>query len=345
MPKRSRRTLVYGLSALLLGVLAAAVVAEVAVRILLPQPDPMRWFVSDADYGYLNRASFRQSYRYGPGGYVMEVATNSLGLRGEEIPAGEMEDPNRLHVLLLGDSFTFGYGVQVEETFGERLADRLAASGREALVFNSGVGGWGTVQEVTYGRNKMDLYRPDVVVLTFCGNDPSDDVKFRLGLNDNDKGVIRLPGKTWLRNHSQLYRLVRARYVRTVHGFLLRRRAAEREGEPPPPVDAQSASAITADEWASTLREIRTFAIDLLGQYPDSLILVQASAPWEDSIREHLAELGTDPPLLYVDLYDDTVALDPAARRTPHDGHWSPLVHQISADRLYQTIERYLPAD
>ena len=42
--------------------------------------------------------------------------------------------------------------------------------------------------------------------------------------------------------------------------------------------------------------------------------------------------------LLYVDLWPDAALLAPEARRLPYDGHWSPVLHKIAAERIYKAI-------
>ncbi len=89
------------------------------------------------------------------------IDINSMGLREREIDAGE----TRHHrVLILGDSFAFGVGLEV----GERFSDLLDASlPGDVDVVNGGVPGWGTDQEVLFYESSLRRLEPDVVVLTF----------------------------------------------------------------------------------------------------------------------------------------------------------------------------------
>ncbi len=334
--RRRVRRLLLVLAALFLSTLAALAVGEIGVRLFAPQKDAMRWFVTDKRYGFTNRPNFHQSYHYPTNDYVMDIQTNSLGLRGPELDAQILSDPDTLRVLLLGDSFTFGHAVQVEETFGHQLAHRLKDVSRRSVVINAGVGGWGTLQEVTYARDHMVFYRPDFVVLTFCANDPENDTQYRYGLRDSDRGIVPFPGKIFLRNNSQLYRFVHTQVSSLIHNFLVQRKARE-HGEILE-LDEQSVSVISPKEWERTLHEIRSFAADFRDFNPDGTLLIQASAPWQDDIRRNLMTLSHGN-VRYIDLYDRTANLTADARRQPHDGHWSPLVHSIAADELFRAIE------
>ncbi len=334
--RRRVRRLLLASAALFLSTLAALAVGEIGVRLYAPQKDAMRWFVTDKRYGFTNRPNFHQRYHYPTNDYVMDIQTNSLGLRGPELDAQILSDPDALRVLLLGDSFTFGHAVQVEETFGHQLAQRLKGASRRSIVINAGVGGWGTLQEVTYARDHMPFYRPDFVVLTFCANDPENDTQYRYGLRDSDRGIVPFPGKIFLRNNSQLYRFVHTQVSSLIHNFLVQRKARE-HGEVIE-LDEQSVSVISPKEWKRTLHEIRSFAADFHQFNPDDILLIQASAPWQDDIRRNLMTLS-DGNTQYIDLYDRTASLTADERRQPHDGHWSPLVHSIAAAEIFRAIE------
>jgi len=98
-----------------------------------------------------------------------DFKTNSKGLREREIPY-ERVAPG-LRILMLGDSFTVGWGVPFEQTFAKRVERLYAARGVNAEVINAGVGNYNTVMEVNYFLNEGNKYRPDVVVLNYIPND------------------------------------------------------------------------------------------------------------------------------------------------------------------------------
>ena len=102
------------------------------------------------------------------------VSINSEGLRDREF---SLEKPPGVYrVMMLGDSTTFGWGVRQEDTaakFLERkLNEHLPQGYIRAEVMNTGVGNYGTVQEVTYYETIGYKYHPDLVVLVFFINDP-----------------------------------------------------------------------------------------------------------------------------------------------------------------------------
>ena len=97
---------------------------------------------------------------------AINVRNNSLGLRDVE-PAPARKPT----VLVLGDSFVWGYDVEASERFTELLRSKLP----DARIVNAGVPGYGTDQEYLLLARVWSTFKPDVVVLMFCtGNDRAD---------------------------------------------------------------------------------------------------------------------------------------------------------------------------
>ena len=97
---------------------------------------------------------------------TVTVRNNSLGLRDVE-PAPARKPT----VLVLGDSFVWGYDVEANERFTELLRAKLP----DARIVNAGVPGYGTDQEYLLLARVWSIFKPDVVVLMFCtGNDRAD---------------------------------------------------------------------------------------------------------------------------------------------------------------------------
>ena len=100
-----------------------------------------------------------------PAGAKMTYTIGSAGLRGEP-PA-----PGRPSVLVVGDSFTFGEGVQLEETFTARLERAFAVRPNVPAFVNAGVPGYGTVEEAARLPSLLDRYEPKAVLLVAIPND------------------------------------------------------------------------------------------------------------------------------------------------------------------------------
>jgi hypothetical protein len=98
------------------------------------------------------------------------VRINSLGYRQPEFSA---EKNGEVRILAVGDSFTFGYGVEEHESFVATMAAELVRCGvRSAQVVNAGVPGrWLDSYYLELKTRVLDL-NPDVVLVgLFHGND------------------------------------------------------------------------------------------------------------------------------------------------------------------------------
>ena len=80
-----------------------------------------------------------------------------------------VKDPSVKRVLLLGDSFTQGFGVRYEESYGYQLEQEFGRDNVE--VIKAGVPGNDTYDELSALRVKWRQYRPDVVVVGLLPND------------------------------------------------------------------------------------------------------------------------------------------------------------------------------
>lgn len=96
---------------------------------------------------------------------------NSRGLRDPERSLKKPTDTKR--ILVLGDSFVWGFGVDDDEIFTRELEQRLASRPRPWEVINTGVSGWGNDQQLLFLIEEGLAYEPDIVVLSFFFiNDP-----------------------------------------------------------------------------------------------------------------------------------------------------------------------------
>ena len=128
----------------------------------------------------MNAPSSTITFKYGsnPRGYfkpgnLVDHVTNTWGFRGGEFST--FERPGTVHLLFLGDSFTFGEGVHFEDTFAEvtarLLPQRLARENLKVESYNLGVGGYNTAQELFLLKSVGPQLRPDAVILCYVLND------------------------------------------------------------------------------------------------------------------------------------------------------------------------------
>lgn len=156
---------------LLLTSLGVALVAlEIVARTTLPAPPPWRY----PQLHYRSDPALIFALAPDQRAFTADklVAVNARGLRGQVIPYERT--PGRLRLLFLGDSITFGYGVDDAEVVTARVASLLNDGAVPAEVINSSVPAYNTEQEVAYLESAGVRYAPDWVVVGVCWNDIND---------------------------------------------------------------------------------------------------------------------------------------------------------------------------
>ncbi|HEC24064.1 MAG TPA: hypothetical protein ENI95_14210 [Chloroflexi bacterium] len=170
---------------ILLGIVFAAVAAEVGLRIVLRESDALN------ETAERSRVSLYTDddvllYRYRPGAqttytraeFSTEVRINSLGLRDDEHTYQKPEGVFR--ILILGDSLMAALQVPMEDSLPALLEERLNTDPRTALsgyrfeVINGAVNGYSTLDEYLFLREEGYRYEPDLVLYAFANNDTED---------------------------------------------------------------------------------------------------------------------------------------------------------------------------
>ena len=145
---------------IIISTIITLLILEIGIRIFYPQEESIRWFESSAEYGYLNKKNFTQDFSFIGYDFIMHVQTNSFGHRYREYNTAEFNDKRYKKVLLLGDSFMFGYGINMEDHIATHLDNQLNDNHDFYTVINTGVDGWSTIQEVTYAKDHFQVFNP-----------------------------------------------------------------------------------------------------------------------------------------------------------------------------------------
>jgi hypothetical protein len=109
--------------------------------------------------------------------FEVKVSVNSLGFRNDEYSVRKPPDTTR--VVLLGDSFVYGYALELEQTFFKLLERSLnARSNRRVEVWNLAVASWATAVQRRLVERLLPSYEPDVVGLFFDDSDFYDNLAY-----------------------------------------------------------------------------------------------------------------------------------------------------------------------
>lgn len=332
-----------------LSLIVAALGAEWAARMLFPEWAPRTGTVTqfwryDSRYGWSHVPNARG--RFASFGFDTMVTTNSVGFRGREIV--QKKDPATTLVLVLGDSYVWGFGVQDDEVFTSRM-ERICP-GIEAVNF--GVSGYSTDQELLLYRDKGAAYSPDVVVLVLAENDYGDNARSKVYVYyhkptfifDGDRLVLindPVPQSNLLLR--TLAQIAQRSYVLTQLNRSIEV-LARGAGAAPSAAPAQRQTKATfaparpfprTAGQAITVRLVRELATAV--RSTGSQFVVVFTDGQGDDARE-LARAVADPDIVYVYLDDVFRAAGSGDLHLPQDFHWNAAGHALVA----QTVTRAL---
>lgn len=182
----------------------------------------LRLYIPDTDHTGMNEAAPPPLfYRIKPNfsGILegVKVSINSDGFRDDEFDRDRPE--NQRLIAVLGDSITFGQGVPQDKTFPAVLERRLNVSGPKGAyaVWNLGVPGYNTQQELAVFKSFVLPQRPHWVFLVYVINDvePVNEGALRIIAGDRPHET---PG--WLSN--QIDRSIGIQIVKNRLGRIVR---------------------------------------------------------------------------------------------------------------------------
>jgi lysophospholipase L1-like esterase len=249
-------------------------------------------------------------------------------------------------VLIMGDSFAFGWGVEGEEMVSARLQEALAARDVQAAVLSGGVPGYSTDQEYLLWQQLEPKVHPQVAVVLISGNDPPADRAasvnmsgaiyskpfFRVAGAGLELHGVPVPDKQPLPSSSSSLEPVKARFRPLAAYALVRQFISSVRSSPAP--DGETVSAV--DMLSVTGAILAAFNRDLRAR-GGQLLVVLIPSP---DVREAVARICGEEGIRFLDL-------GPAFAGHPdltfkYDGHWNARGHQAAANAVLPVIMEML---
>ncbi|UCH91232.1 MAG: SGNH/GDSL hydrolase family protein [Nitrospirota bacterium] len=163
---QGRECLLLIFSLMLAGILGEGILRMVDHPLSKPFVDRNTWQEPSDILGFKMAPNFE-----GIGPVGSWVKTNSRGIR-DDVEHQWAKPPGRIRILGVGDSFAFGWGVSLEETFLKKLEYKLKQmTGIEIETINAGVPQWDLNHYYVYLKNIGIRYSPDIILLTYFFND------------------------------------------------------------------------------------------------------------------------------------------------------------------------------
>jgi hypothetical protein len=295
-------------------VVLAPVAAETALQLYAKYVSKrVRLFRSDAQTGWSNRPD------------LLATQTNAVGRRwsiktdknGQRIVA--QNPPAGHRILILGDSLSFGEGVEVEDRFDVKMLSSLS----DTRVVNTGVMGYGTDQEyVTFTNWKHVLETGDTVLIMLNQSDYFDVLRQRFF--DRAKPYLEKEGSSFVLRPPRIGFWERWSYSSRLASVIARLL------EPP--------AAPENLDFPRSIEIIRFILGRVREEVPRGVRVVLAHQGTRDLLEPKLG-LSSTIFCQFVDIcvdLDDVLAADPA--HLFPDGHWSASGHAAVAGALLKAI-------
>lgn len=277
---------------------------------------------------------------------------NSLGIRGEK-EYSFSRNPEKKRILVVGDSFPFGWGVLDQETFSAQLESRNP----DAEVINTGVPGYGIDQMYLSYLNLGMKFQPDVVLV---GLYPEDFWRATRAFSDtgHTKPYFTLLASGALKLHNspapppfslttnQFPPLIEKGRVQAIlnQSYLFRffYKRLIKLGKSLKIVDPN-----TTDEWVLGKSILRALTSEIKKSGATPLFFIIPPERWvldssEDSLRKAIKRFANDSGVLFVDftpelkkLVQESTAKD---YYIPNDLHWTAKTHAYISQRLAQIL-------
>ena len=196
----NRQALLRSLVSVVAATVFALLVAEALLRLVAPQwSDQWKMWRNHPVYTRGLRQNVDNELVHGHSGeFAFRFSTNELGLRMDG-GFSKLADPGVRRILMVGDSFTFGYGVDQGEAFANQLVKLANREGKPAEVINAGfASGYTFDTEYLFTREVGAEWRPADVIVGVCLSNDIDDMKQNIWTAENGKLVSIKKDNDWV---------------------------------------------------------------------------------------------------------------------------------------------------
>jgi len=300
-----------------------------------------------------------------PHAFSVSYTTNAQRFRSAKLFA-PFPDSRTIRVAVLGDSFTFGWGANDDQTYPSQLERLLNSKYGPAEVLNAGIPGIGTGDEALWYDLWVRRFHPNLVILTVVPNDTDDDLARPLFTIDASGGVnpksavqrerfqsrtltarqfiTELPGYDWLAKHSELLNLFRG----TMSGLIRRRHLRDTRASAGPAAFETVGLRLLGGEVRWLDQQVRSSGAQLLvvfvpfresvyGQASKTNSVVGESLAMVDTLSRVCAQSN----IPFRDLTSEmrsAGAGQPALFYTKYDMHPTPVGYQVIADLVSSLV-------
>ncbi len=329
---------------MLFSILIACAIGEVALRFLFPQKLGTQQFSNHKDLGLLPVPNQEGFYLY-PGVYNYTYTNDASARR---ITSKDKAANYNKTVMLIGDSFTYGIGVNDHETFAYQLQDKLKSNGVQ--IVNCGTPGKGTDYALKYYKVFKEEVKPDVVIYMSHFNDLQDNFreyyyerngsttlkekKFDAAFYSRKKSISKSKVYRWFSRNSHLFSLVKSFVVTVMMPAHVIAYEEDFENK-----DANDFTNLILDNLQSELEkdsvEFHTFYIPHENDMKELKTANKLRGP-ESFFKNYCETNG----VAYKSFTDEMVNRNQNIEELYlEEGHWTPKGHALAADILFEYLK------
>ena len=277
--------------------------------------------------------------------YKISVDINSLGFRGKEFELGN----DNHNILVLGDSYSFGSGVEDNETFPALLEQYFDKVGIPVNVLNTSVPAWGSTQKLLFLQKEGNKYNPDLILWQFCETDFEHNLQFDLH-DVVDDSLVYTPPKTstrdrlrtytrfipfysWLVQKSHMVSLIRRTILLAINKHSKTKNYSSSENILEKNTDNEKWFLMDklSQEILETGKNMNVPVLPIFIPSGGKEIQKNGYSPVAESLFKSLKGKN----IFFIDFtyigFDESI-------RFNSDGHWRPKAHKFAADSLYKHI-------
>ena len=367
--KVKRKELKQNLLLLIISIVIILILIEIALRLFgYPVYGFQKWvFISDDSFGYKLAPNYSGVQSVYGRSYFLE--SNSQGLRDNREYSYE-KPPGTKRIILLGDSITFGNGVDLNDSYAEMLRNKFSQSNQKVEVINLGIPGYGINNEYVRFIDEGIKYDPDIVIIQYT---PNDWRTHQLSI-ENGKTIVDKDYTTTANEKGLLVSYREKFSARSIHLFLLfnfrsyslfytksrqvlsgviDKYWANRLGSGSVPLYFRDKNSEIYKESYDGYKAV----VEMMQNKTNSTIIVFIG-PFRQNLNspEKLKEIynlsyDPDPRQTQKDVEKIAKELDiPSIVLTsndsniyiPVDGHWNEKGNELVADKLYSELQKYL---
>jgi len=320
---------------------------EITLRVFTTPDTTPGYNTTHPDRRYMLRPGFKGWT------YDKRIEFNSMGIREPEGPISTGDEAYR--VIVVGDSITFGIGVDLDQTFPKILEHKLnRQGGKPVRVYNLGVGSYNTVTEFRYLKEVFDQLKPHLVIFEFTAGNDTILTELPVGLRVNEFAAIRWTKDIFRYLYS--YNWLASKFYSVAYRYFVPTRGSD-DGDQQVVRRLSWDKALFDDsfqgwkECKQAFKDIAQFsrekAVPLIFALQVNNVKL-ATKEEDDSwypvirkLREALERAGIEKVVLIDDAFRSYAGREKELWVKPWDAHFSVLAHELAAELLFEKMTTF----